>query len=39
MKQIIKMTVEASKAEPYDPAKITDLGTTMLGLFDNIFKC
>ena len=33
------MTVEASKAEPYDPAKLTDLGTTMLSLFENIFKC
>lgn len=33
MKAIVKIVNEAGAMDPYDPKKITDLGSVMIGIF------
>lgn len=38
MKQIVNLVLKVGLMEPYDPKKVTDLGTIMIGIFDQIVK-
>ena len=39
MKKIVELTMTVDKMEPFDPEKVADLGTIMIGIFDLIIKC
>ncbi len=36
MKRIVELTMKIDKMEPFDPEKVPDLGTLMIGIFDLI---
>ena len=38
MKEIVNLVLKVGLMEPYDPKKVTDLGTIMIGIFDQIVK-
>ena len=38
MKQIVTLVLSVGLMEPYNPKKTTDLGSIMIGIFDQIIK-
>ena len=38
MKKIVELVLQVGLHEPYDPNKVADLGTIMIGIFDLIIK-
>ena len=38
MKKIVNLVLQVGLHEPYDPNKVADLGTIMIGIFDLIIK-
>ena len=38
MKKIVELVLKVGLMEPYNPQRVTDLGTIMIGIFEEIVK-